>query len=474
MMGDSYMEKKKHIYTLKSMRYGLTNGFSTWISTIASTYWAVYLTGAVGLETKTMAAIISAAGFVDMISVPFIGAIMQKAKFKSGKFRPWLMIGAILAALFRVLSFSNPNLSGAAKGLWFGAAYVLCYIGYNMCYSAYIGSLPLLAKDRDERQAYSASKNICNSIGKFLFSLFSVKLISLFGNGDEARGYTLFAVLIAVCVVLAYFQLFVMMKGIDVVQEAAVEDNTNQNVKEQSKTEDSYNASVWQMIKYTITKPFILFVLGVTTKTAAFFTVMGLAAYYYTYVVGNKNMLTVYLSLSTFIMIFGSYIAPFVSKAINSLKKSYALGLGIYGGSFALAYFFGKSGIAFTVLLCVGYVGYSISHTTEITLYSSIVDYTQWKTGKDLKPFMMSMFNILPKIGTAIGNTVLGYGLVAIGFQKENVTASAAGGLRVLFSALPAAILFIGVVVFLLFPLTDEKIKRMQEDIKAGRTKDSK
>jgi GPH family glycoside/pentoside/hexuronide:cation symporter len=228
------------------------------------------------------------------------------------------------------------------------------------------------------------------------------------------------------------------------------------------------------MIKYTITKPFILFVLGVTTKTAAFFTVMGLAAYYYTYVVGNKNMLTVYLSLSTFIMIFGSYIAPFVSKAINSLKKSYALGLGIYGGSFALAYFFGKSGIAFTVLLCVGYVGYSISHTTEITLYSSIVDYTQWKTGKDLKPFMMSMFNILPKIGTAIGNTVLGYGLVAIGFQKENVTASAAGGLRVLFSALPAAILFIGVVVFLLFPLTDEKIKRMQEDIKAGRTKDSK
>ena len=87
---------------------------------------------------------------------------------------------------------------------------------------------------------------------------------------------------------------------------------------------------------------------------------------------------------------------------------------------------------------------------------------------------MMSMFNILPKIGTAIGNTVLGYGLVAIGFQKENVTASAASGLRVLFSALPAAILFIGVVVFLLFPLTDEKIKSMQEDIKAGRTKNSR
>lgn len=47
-------KKKKVMYSVMSFRYGLTNGFSTLITTMASTYWAIFLTDAVGLETAVI------------------------------------------------------------------------------------------------------------------------------------------------------------------------------------------------------------------------------------------------------------------------------------------------------------------------------------------------------------------------------------------------------------------------------------
>lgn len=457
--------KKKVSYSVLSWRYGICNGFSTMLTTVAATYWAIFLTDAVGLEAAVMASILSVASIVDMISVPIVGIVMQKVSFKSGKFRPWLIIGATVAALFRWLSFCDVGLTGAARGLWFGGAYVLAYLFFNFCYSAYSGLLPLMASDPDDRQAFASCKNICNSAGKFLFSMFSVTLIALFGQGNDARGYSMLALLIAVLVVLAYAQLFACTKKVDVV--AAKSNSKDAPVK------DDYSASLWEMIRFSITKPFVIYLLGASCKGSAYFIITGLAAYYYTYVVGDKSMLTVYLSMSTFLMIFGSFITPFISRWLKGAKQTYRTGLIIYAGCIFLAYFFGKSAIAFTAIFSIGYIGYSIAHTAEITVYASVVDYSQWKHGRDLKPFMMALFNLVPKIGTTVGAFVMGWGLVAVGFDKANVTESAVQGIRMLFSLVPGAILILGIIMFIIFPLNDEKVRQMQIEIRERKAKEA-
>ena len=460
-------KKKKVMYSVMSFRYGLTNGFSTLITTMASTYWAIFLTDAVGLETAVMAGILSAASIVDMVSVPFIGIIMQKAKFKSGKFRPWLILGAVTAAVFRWLTFTDPGLTGAAQAVWFGGGYILTYIGYNIAFTAFTGLLPLMATDPDDRQAYAGAKSICNSAGKFVFSLFSVSLVAAFGRGNDALGYSMLALLIGVLVIIAYFQLFTAVKKIDVVQPEAQREDV---ASAKPAAGDAYKASLWEMIKFAITKPFLLYLGGASCKGSTYFIITGLAAYYYTYVVGDKNMLTVYLSLSTFLMIFGSFIMPFISRLVKGAKQTYILGLALYAACLALAYFLGQDAIVFTVLMSAGYVGYSIAHAAEITVYSSVVDYSQWKSGKDLKPFMMSLFNLVPKIGTTVGSLVMGYGLVAVGFDAENVTAGAVEGIRILFSALPCILLIVGILLMVVFPLTDDRVRKMQAEIKARKS----
>ena len=455
------METKKAIYTVKSARYGITNMFSTLLTTVATTFWALFLTSAVGLETAMMATILTLSSTVDLISIPLCGFILQKAKFKKGgKFRPWLLIGGIGAALLRWLSFTDLGLSTGGQAIWFTGTYVLTYVFFNLAYSAFTGLLPVMAKNPQDRVSFASARVTFNSIGKFLFSLTSVGLIGAFSRFEnDPRGYSIFALVIAVLVIFGFVQLFFAAKKDDVIE--VYTDTT----KEGSKQVDQYQASVWEMIKFTITKPFLLYLLSSACKGTTYFIITGLAAYYYTYVVGNKGMLTVYLTASTFLMICGAFITPFVSKLLKGSRNTFIFGNLLYGLCLGSAYFFGKTAVSFTVIMCLGYLGYAFAHASEVAVYSTVVDYTKWKNRKDLKPFMMTLFSLTPKIGTTIGSAVLGFGLVAVGFVKTNVTPGAIEGIRTLLSGLPAALTAISVIAMILFPLTEKKVLEMYEDM---------
>ena len=219
------------------------------------------------------------------------------------------------------------------------------------------------------------------------------------------------------------------------------------------------------MVKYSITKPFLLYLAASACKGSTFFIIMGLAAYYYNYVVNDMGMFTVFLTLSTFLMIVGSFFTPIISRIMKGSRNTFIFGILIYGICLGLAYFFGNTGLSFTILMSLGYLGYSFAHASEVAVYSTVVDYTKWKSGKDLKPFMMSLFSLTPKIATTVGAAVLGFGLVAVGFVKDNVTPQAIQGIKVLMSGLPAILAAICIVAMILFPLTDKKVIEMQEDM---------
>ncbi len=451
------MEKGKSIYTGAAFRYGITNGFSTLLTTVASTYWSLFLTSAVGIETAIMATILTVSSTVDLISIPICGVVLQKVRFKKGgKFRPWLVIGGVGAALLRWLSFTNLGLTGAGQAIWFAGTYILSYLFFNLAYSAFTGILPVMAKTPNERVAYASSRVTWNSVGKFLFSLTSVGLIKFFGKTSEATGYSMLALIISILVVIGFVQLFMGTKKYDVIETVE---------SAGGKTKDQYDASIWEMIKYTITKPFVLYLIGSACKGTTYFIITGLAAYYYRYVVADMNMLTVYLTASTFLMIGGSFLTPYVSKLFKGSRNTFVVGVLFYGLFLGSAYFFGKSAVTFTVIMCLAFVFYSFAHSAEVAVYSYVVDYTKWKTGKDLKPFMMTLFSLTPKIGTTIGAAVLGYGLVAVGFNKAKVTPQAVAGIKALFSALPAIIAIIGAAAMLLCPLAEKKVQEMHADI---------
>ena len=108
-------QKKKSVYSVQSYRYGLGNFFTTIITNLSSTYFCACLTTAVGLSATAMGSAMAVASMIDTISIPIIGILIQKSNFKSGKFRPWILWGAIFCAIFNWLRVTEFVFSGGAE-----------------------------------------------------------------------------------------------------------------------------------------------------------------------------------------------------------------------------------------------------------------------------------------------------------------------------------------------------------------------
>jgi Na+/melibiose symporter-like transporter len=417
------------------------------------------------LSAAMMGSILALTGLVDTVSVPCIAVIIQKANFKSGKFRPWLLLGGSLCALFSWLRFTDIGVGPGGQAFYFGLMYVLCYVAFNFAYSAYTGIMPLLAKDPEERVGLASCRIQFNSISKFVLGLVSVQMIAFFSGGgkENAMGYSIFAAILAVLVFFGFFQLYRLAKPIDV--------QTNNENAATATTKNSSNVSISEMLQSIISLPMLLYLIAAILKIGTFFSVTSIAAYYYDYVIGSRALLTVFLSGSMLLMFCGAMITPFVARRVGGARNTFICGGIIYGGAMLISYFAKNSGAAFTIFMCLGYVGYSFMHASEAAVYSTLVDYTQFKTGKDLKGFLMSIFTLSPKVGSVLQGAILGIGLTAIGFVKDDLTKSAIQGIPVLMSLLPAILMGITVVCMSLFPLTDKKVREMQAAVENKTTK---
>lgn len=457
------MDKKANssIYNEISVRYGITNFFTNLSPFLQNTYFAFFLTTIIGVSNIALAGVLTTARSLDLILMFVIGIMMQKSNPKMGRFRFWILFSAIITLPIFILHFTDLGLRGSSALIFYSTFYLLALFTYNIGFTAYNGAINVLSNDPVQKVSLSAVRSQCNTLGKIAFSLTNVAIIGFFAAwlGSESKGYTMLAVVISILITLAYFNVVAMLKVKEVYVPSA-----QQTVEQKT--------SLWDMIKNFFTKPMMLLIAGASCLRLGQYTVMGLAAYYFAYVAGDKGMLATYLTFSTLFTFGGTFIAPFINKYLGS-KKTYILGLAVFGISLLLSYFFGISPLGFALLLSVAQIGMGICMAVEMAIYGNVVEYTTVAKGKDVSAFLFSLSSMPAKLGTTISGLVLGLGLAAIGFDPNvAVNDGVVLGLRIIMSLLPAIIMALGIVAFYFFPLTDSKmfeIHLQAEEIKAAR-----
>mgnify|MGYP000562074069 CR=1 FL=1 len=80
------------------------------------------------------------------------------------------------------------------------------------------------------------------------------------------------------------------------------------------------------MVKLAFSKPMLLCIGGILAKSVCIAVISGSAIYYYNYVVGDKSGLAWYMSISTFILLAGGALTPFLVNKIGT-KIQYLLDL---------------------------------------------------------------------------------------------------------------------------------------------------
>ena len=164
----------------------------------------------------------------DGINDPIMGFIVEKVHFKLGKFKPWILIGAIGNTLAVLLLFLvRPSNGWVFVGLMI-AFYVLWDTFFTMNDIGYWAMLPSLSNDDKERATLTSRVTICAAIGGFLMTASATLLPTMFGASTgkgAAAVYGIMAIVVSLLFLASQAAVFFFCqeKARDIKQEEASE-----------------------------------------------------------------------------------------------------------------------------------------------------------------------------------------------------------------------------------------------------------
>ena len=121
------------------------------------------------LQFATISFLIGVVGRVwDAINDPMMGAIIEGTHMKFGKFRPWILIGAVLTGVIIVAMFNVQSLSGWEFIAFMVVMYLLWETAYTMNDIGYWSMLASLSSKQKQRDQATMLTLVFAGIGAFI------------------------------------------------------------------------------------------------------------------------------------------------------------------------------------------------------------------------------------------------------------------------------------------------------------------
>jgi GPH family glycoside/pentoside/hexuronide:cation symporter len=404
----------------------------------------------------------------------------DRTKSRWGKFRPYLLWGAIPLAVAAVLAFSTPTFGPPWKLIYAYVTFILFMFMYSFINIPYTSLLGVISGDPVERTSASSFKFIGAYIGGFIVSATALPFVEHFGQGSAQKGWQMTLAIYGVAAVILFLITFISTR--ERIQPIAKEKTSIKNdLKDLSK-------NVPWVLLFAVTILFILFVcirLSVTT-------------HYFKYYIGEQtspllaqvfNFLLKYLVNPIYSIIGKPAIALFegthkfgfatLTSAFNTIGQGCAI-LGVIlvpwfaklcGRKIALVILF------VVALICTGafyflkpenlpaiflfqtvgsLTGGPISALLWV-LYADTADYSEWKTGRRATGLVFSASIMSNKLGWTIGSVIAGLILGMTGYIPDVIqNINVQNGLKAMMSVIPVAAGAVALIILMFFYKLDE------------------
>jgi melibiose permease/lactose/raffinose/galactose permease len=130
----------------------------------------------------------------DAVNDPFMGSIVENTHSRWGKFRPWILIGALLSGIVIVIMFNFRSpaqwLGGWGYVIFFFIIYLLWEAAFTLNDIPYWSLIPALSKNKKDRDVITTMVVVFAGIGAFAGNA----IISLTTVGNMVRGYSLISI----------------------------------------------------------------------------------------------------------------------------------------------------------------------------------------------------------------------------------------------------------------------------------------
>jgi Na+/melibiose symporter-like transporter len=182
------------------------------------------------------------------------------------------------------------------------------------------------------------------------------------------------------------------------------------------------SVSIGQMYGQTLRNSQIWVVLIANTLTmTTILLVSSIQIYYFQYSVGDVNMQPVSATIMAVVGCVAAFTMAPVARKIG--KKTSAITSSLFGvACMALVGLFAHQNVWFFIVMsAINGFGAAIVGTVGVNLFLDTAEYQLYKTGKDSRAFVMSLYNIPMKIGLAISSPIAAYMLTTSGYLQETI-----------------------------------------------------
>jgi GPH family glycoside/pentoside/hexuronide:cation symporter len=416
-------------------------------------FWLLFFyTDIYGISAAAAGTIMLVARFWDMAIDPVIGVVSDRTNTRWGKFRPYILFGAVPYAVLAILTFTTPNFGEFGKIIYAGATYVLLMTAYafiNLPYSA-LGAV--MTDDTYERAGLNTYRFIAGFTGQFVVTGLALTLAEYFGHGNKAQGFQYTVFLFAILSLVFFFITFQTTK--ERVQPPKEQKNS---LKEDLR--NLFANKAWRILAIVGIISFIMFAM----QNAAI-------AYYFKYYLGKENNVQWFNVIGTIALIVALPLSKPLAKKFGN--KNVFIGSSLISGLFfMLIYLAGVHDLTtIYVFNIIAKMAYAPAVPLLWTMIADSADYGEWTTGRRATGLYFSAAVFAQKAGWGIGAAIAGWILTVSHFvPNKEQTDEAITGIKLLVSVIPG-ILYMSCALFMLFYKIDSKTTDlMKRDLDAKR-----
>ena len=451
------VNKKLSIRTKIGYSFGEIGSQCSW--TLISSYLTVFYTDVVGLTPAVISIIMLVARIWDAVNDPMFGAIAENTRSKWGRFRPYILWGAPVLALFNCLTFLNLDIPNSWKAIWCG----FTYIGAGMAYTAVNISTQCVANcmtaSNKERVSLNAYKGIGSGLIQMVISAVTMPLILKFGNGSasSAKGYFMAALIFSIVCIPCFWVCFASAKEI-----------IGRKPGEKKETIGDTMKNLAASFKYTFKDRNAVFVmLAMLTFLTGLFGRIGIMAYYFIYIMKNPVLIAGFATAMSAGMLVVNFYAPFF---LNRMSKKYVGAMGCVAQALCCVFFYIIVENNLTGLVVLSGFLYGVTNIVSITCFTlsaEIIDDNWIRTGVRSDGVIQSCVSFSTKLGNAIGGSIGILALGAVGYvaNAKDLSQVVLTRMDMVINFAPAAFYIVAGILFVCVGMTKEKAMENEEKI---------
>lgn len=415
-----------------------------------SLFLLYFYTDVLGLNATTAGLIIMVALVWEGLTDPVIGMVVNRTRTRWGRYRPYLLFGAVPLALSVVAMFAPLGLSGSALVAYSFATHLVYRMIFAFVNIPYNSLSAQMTRDSGVRGQLAGARMVFAIVCGLTMASLTLPLAKAFGGGRT--GFFLVTVLYSAVATAILFFCFARTRE---TLDADLNEHTG------------FGAMLDTL---RINWPFMVLLLA-TVLGATGWTMSGKAlVYYLKYWGGSESMVTV--GLVTVLGTAAVATVPWLWLSRHTSKRNVwlagaSINIVAYLCLFLLA---PKSGAVLWLLLAATGLGNSAFVLTFWSMLPDTVEFGEWKTGVRTEGAIFGLVSFAQKVAFGLGTGLIGIVLDQFGYVANQVQSD--GTLRGIIATYCLGPMFLfaaSAIAIWWYPLDKQEHARLVSQIAARR-----